>query len=106
MACFPLACWLVEQAGFVHTGLLAACGALFAVYPGGVRCMHVDSMVPSLVGRGGAWIRPPDRERIYSEYPSIHPSIHTYIQTYIHTFACKNTQSLSETSIFDFLKLF
>ena len=35
--------------------------------------MRVGSTVPSLVGGGGTWIRPPDRERIHSDYPSIHP---------------------------------
>ena len=53
MPCLPLACWLIEQAGFVNTGLLTAYGALFSVHPGGIRCMRVGSMVPSPVGGGG-----------------------------------------------------
>ena len=87
--CLPPACWLVELAGFVHTGMLVVCAALCAVRPGGVRRTRVGSTVPSPASGGGAWIRPPDGERIHIEYPSIHlsihPSIHTYRQTYRHT---------------------
>ena len=72
-------CWLVEQARFVHTGLLAVRGGLCVVRPGGVRHTCVGSTVCFPAGRGGAWIRPPDGERIHSDYPSIHPSIHLYI---------------------------
>ena len=53
-------------------------GCLQSVGPR-VQCVLVGlgacvgaARVPSLAGWGGAWIRPPDRERIHSEYPSIH----------------------------------
>ena len=53
VCCLPPACWLLEQVGFICTGLLAAYGALFAAGPDGVRHMHVGSMVPLLISWGG-----------------------------------------------------
>ena len=104
-----------------------------------VQCNLVGSGIHvqhgALPDRGGvAWIRPPDGERIYSEYlsihpsihssihPSIHPSIHTYIYTYmnqasereqlgslhlsIYTYIHKNAFLVFEIYIFEFLSCF
>ena len=93
----PPACWLLEQVGFIHAGLLVVSGNLCAMRPGGFRHMHVGSTVPSLASGGGAWIRPPDGEQIHSEYPSIYPYIYTYIYIYIYIHTHTHTHTKTHT---------